>query len=554
MKMESILLPPLLSEAELATTNGDDLPQDFGKANILLVDDRPDKMLALEAVLSGLGQNLLKANSGKEALKLVLKHEFAVILLDVSMPVMDGFETAALIRQRPSSEHTPIIFVTSFNDSENHIAKGYSLGAVDYILSPIVPAVLKSKVSVFVELFRKTEQIKRQAEHLRRIEEAIHQRRLNEAVDRLEAETKRNRFFTLSADMLAVADFEGRMLQMNPAWEQTLGFSEEEFKAKSGLELAHPDDRAAMQGEMLKLQKGTRARYFEARYQHKDGSYRWLGWTAAPFLSERLLYIFARDITERKQAEEKIRSLNQELESRVSQLTEINGELEAFNYSISHDLRAPLRSMQGFARALLEDEGTILSTDGKEFAARIVSSGGYMDTLLHGLLSYSRLSRAELELVPVNVEGVLDEVVALFSGEIQERNAKIQLERPFRSLLGHRTTLSQIMANLIGNALKFADSSRQSVIRIHLEQGPGALGRLVVEDNGIGIDVIHQKKIFGLFERLHNNSIYPGTGIGLAIVRKGVERMGGRVGVESTPDVGSRFWIELPTASITKHE
>jgi signal transduction histidine kinase len=114
--------------------------------------------------------------------------------------------------------------------------------------------------------------------------------------------------------------------------------------------------------------------------------------------------------------------------------------------------------------------------------------------------------------------------------------------------------LSQILANLIGNALKFAAPSRQSVIRIHLEQGSGALARMVVEDNGIGIDAVHQKKIFGLFERLHNNSIYPGTGIGLAIVRKGAERMGGRVGVESTPDVGSRFWIELPTASTTKHE
>src|SRR6185295_16102385 len=118
------------------------------KANILLVDDRPDKLLALEAVLSSLGQNVVKAKSGREALRQLLQQEFAVILLDVSMPVMDGFETAAMIRSRPSTEHTPIIFVTSISDSDKHISKGYALGAVDYILSPIIPAVLKAKVSV----------------------------------------------------------------------------------------------------------------------------------------------------------------------------------------------------------------------------------------------------------------------------------------------------------------------------------------------------------------------------------------------------------------------
>src|SRR5437868_9442032 len=139
------------------------------KANILLVDDRADKLLALEAVLSGLGQNLVQARSGKEALRRLLKEDFAVILLDVSMPAMDGFETAALIRQRPRSEHTPIIFITSIGSSENHISRGYSLGAVDYLLTPIVPEFLRAKVSVFIELHRQTELGNSQAEQLRRL-------------------------------------------------------------------------------------------------------------------------------------------------------------------------------------------------------------------------------------------------------------------------------------------------------------------------------------------------------------------------------------------------
>lgn len=137
------------------------------KANILLVDDRADKLMAVEAILSSLGQNIVKARSGKEALRQVLHMDFAVILLDVSMPCMDGFETANLIRKRPSCEKTPIIFITSINTSENHIAKGYSLGAVDYMLMPLVPEILRSKVSVLVELQNKSETIRRQSEKLR---------------------------------------------------------------------------------------------------------------------------------------------------------------------------------------------------------------------------------------------------------------------------------------------------------------------------------------------------------------------------------------------------
>src|SRR3954449_3863064 len=137
------------------------------KASILIVDDRPEKLLALEAVLEDLGPQIVRAYSGREALRHVLEREFAVILLDVNMPGMDGFETAQLIRQRKNSEHIPIIFITAFGD-EMHAARGYSLGAVDYILAPVVPDVLRTKVSVFVDLFAKTEQVKRQADSLRR--------------------------------------------------------------------------------------------------------------------------------------------------------------------------------------------------------------------------------------------------------------------------------------------------------------------------------------------------------------------------------------------------
>jgi PAS domain S-box-containing protein len=535
---------PAISNAKAV---GESSPAETSKVNILLVDDRPDKLLALEAVLSNLGQNLVKAHSGKEALKLLLKQDFAVILLDVSMPVMDGFETAAMVRQRSTSEHTPIIFVTSHNDSENHIARGYSLGAVDYILSPIVPSVLKSKVSVFVDLYKQTEQIKQQAEQLRQMEEAQHQRRLSEAVDRLEAETKRNRFFTLALDMLAIANFDGYILQCNPAWEKVLGHAEAELRSRPGLDFAHPEDQAAFAAELRKLREGLATSYFEGRCRHRDGSYRWLGWTAVPFPAERLIYIFARDITAQKQADEEIRHLNEQLHRRVAELTEVNVELEAFNYSISHDLRAPIRSMQGFARAVLEDEGSTLGPDGKSYVERIVNSGGYMDMLLQDLLNYSRLTRAELNLGPVDLTAILQEVLTHNCREIQDRKAQIKVKPPLGWVMAHPATLNQIIANLVGNAVKFVAKDRQPDINVWADDDSEWV-RLSVEDNGIGIAPAHQKKIFGLFERLHSTTAYPGTGIGLAIVRKGIERMGGRLGVESKAGDGSRFWIELPKA------
>ena len=330
--------PP--ARADLSISNGDTKPKEK-VVNLLLVDDRADKLLALEAVLSSLGQNIVKAHSGKEALRHLLNQEFAVIMLDVSMPCMDGFETAALIRKRPSCEHTPIIFITSINTSDNHVARGYSLGAVDYILTPIVPEILRGKVSVLVDLYRKTELVREQAEQLRLAEEGRHQRELAEVADRLEMETRRNRFFTLSLDLLAIASFDDAFIQLNPVWETTLGFSAEQLKSKSLLEFVHPEDRTATAERLTQLKLGTAPVYFENRYLCRDGSFHWLSWTAAPFALEQLVYIFARDITARKSAEQEIKNLNTELERRISDLTEINNELEAFNYSISHDLRAP---------------------------------------------------------------------------------------------------------------------------------------------------------------------------------------------------------------------
>jgi PAS domain S-box-containing protein len=523
-----------------------------GKVNILLVDDRDDKLLALEAVISSLGQNVVTARSGKEALRQLLHHDFAVILLDVSMPGMDGFETATLIRKRHQSEHTPIIFVTSLSNRENHIAQGYSLGAVDYILSPIIPEILKTKVSVFVELYKKTEQIRDQGERLRQIEEAEHRRQLADAVDKLEVETKRNRFFTMAVDMLAIADFDGYFLQLNPTWEKTLGFCEAELRSLSGLEFIHPDDYEAMNAKMCELKRGQTTS-FEGRYRCKNGSYRWLSWTAAPFSEEKLIYIFARDITERKGAEQEINALNSQLNRRVNDLIEINKELESFSYSISHDLRAPLRAMQGFAHTLLHEYGSRLDSEGRDYARRIVNSSMYMDTLLHDLLDYSRLSRSQIECAPLMIEPVVREIIAQMDKEICDRKAEIEIKRPLLTVAAHLPTIRQVLSNLIANAMKFVPSNVAPKLTIRTE-AKGSVIRVWVEDNGIGIDSEYHEQIFRLFERLHSQQEYPGTGVGLALVRKGVERMGGTVGLQSVKGEGSRFWFELRAVEVASQD
>ncbi len=517
------------------------------KVNILLVDDRDDKLLAVETVIGELGQNLVIARSGEEALRLLLHQDFAVILLDVNMPGLDGFETAALIRQRKKFEHTPIIFLTatSTHETEAHASRGYCLGAVDYLLAPVLPDVLRTKVSVFVELFKKTEQIQRQGERLREIAAQKFRRQLSETHDRLETETKRNRFFLLSIDLLAIAGFDGYLKHLNPSWEKALGYSEAQLKARPFLEWLHPLDRETAAAEIERLKTGSATHYFETRYHCRDGNHRWLGWTAAPFPEEGLLYIFARDITARKLAEEKIHSLNEQLEKRVFELTEANRAMEAFTYSIAHDLRAPLRAMLGFSRALLEDYAGKLDAPGQEFAHRIINSAKRMDTLIQDLLSYSRLSREEVKPGTVKVAAALEEVLKQCEPQVREKEAEIRVETPLSDVWAHKGLLVQMLADLLSNSLKFMAAGVKPFVRIWTEED-GASVRLSIQDNGIGIASEHHQRIFRIFERLHDTEQYPGTGIGLAKVSMAAERMGGRVGVESQPQQGSRFWVQLP--------
>jgi len=240
-------------------------------------------------------------------------------------------------------------------------------------------------------------------------------------------------------------------------------------------------------------------------------------------------------------------NLERQVEERTVQLTQVNRELDAFAYTISHDLRAPLRAMHGYADALVEDYGPVLPKEGHRFAERIVAAAVRMEELIRDILTYSRLAREEVSVRPVALEGTVDRVIADAEPQIREAKAAVEVARPLPDVMAHPPTLAQAAANLLSNAIKFVPPDRTPRICIRAEERDGRV-RLWVEDNGIGIDPAQQERVFQPFQRLHGVESYAGTGIGLAIVHRSLERMGGRTGVISGPGEGSRFWIELRSA------
>lgn len=249
----------------------------------------------------------------------------------------------------------------------------------------------------------------------------------------------------------------------------------------------------------------------------------------------------------RSQLQDYAQELEQRVRQRTKQLEDANQELEAFSYSVSHDLRAPLRAIEGFAQILLEDYSDRLDGWGQEYAHRIVDAASRLDRLILDLLAYSRLGRTEIQLQQVDLSVIVKEVLTDLELEIKKTESRIAIIEPLSVAIAHRSVLKQVITNILTNAIKFVSANIQPQIQIWAEKR-GDCVRLWVEDNGIGIAPQHQQRIFKPFERLHGVETYAGTGIGLAIVQRGIERMGGRVGVESSLQQGSRFWIELKSA------
>jgi PAS domain S-box-containing protein len=519
------------------------------KMNILLVDDAPDKLLALETILADLDQNVVKASSGTEALRQMLKRHFSVILLDVNMPGMDGFETAQLIRERKATAHVPIIFVTSFSTADTEVFRGYSLGAVDYIFTPVVPEVLRSKVRVFIELSKQNREIQQQAELLRKLQEERHERQLSAAAERIEWETRRNRFFNLSIELLAIANYRLELIQVNPTWGTVLGYTDEELKAQPFVDLIHPEDRASTLETIMKVMSGEAPAYFESRVRTKSGGHRWLGWTIAPFAEEELLYIFARDITERIEREAEVRSLNRTLEQHSTELQAANRELEEFSYSISHDLRGPLRAITGYTEIILSEHLEKLDGDGRQMVEAVSRNSLHLTKLIDDFLAFFRFGRAQVNAIHFDMKALAQAAIDV----VKPVNAGRPIDFRVSALpaaFGDRAMVRQVLINLLSNAVKFSARSKHAIIEIGAMKRSGKTAYFV-RDNGVGFNMKYYDKLFGVFQSLHKDEGFDGTGIGLALVHKIVRRHGGEVWADGKVNEGATFYFTLGTPEET---
>jgi len=381
------------------------------KVNILLVDDEPSNLSALEAILESLGQNLIKAASGKEALRHVLDKDFAVILLDVQMPDLNGIEMATLIREREFSRHIPIIFLTGTVKTAEMMFKGYSAGAVDYLMKPIVSGVLRAKVEVFVEL-------------------AVSRQKLQE------------------------------------------------------------------------------------------------------------------EIAERIRVAAEVSKLNLALAQTNEELREANADLESFAHSVSHDLRSPLRHVQGYIGILEKSAAQKLDDKERRNIEIVKEATQRMGHLIEDLLGFSRIGRTEMRKMPISMDTLLKEVLMQIQPDLANRNIVWDVH-PLPQVLGDYNLLRQVWVNFIANAVKYTRPRNPAKIEIRAD----AKGNEIVfqiRDNGVGFDMDYADKLFGVFQRLHLESEFEGTGIGLANVRRIVQRHGGRTWAESKVEEGSVFYFSLP--------
>lgn len=409
------------------------------KLKILLVDDREDNLLSMETILEQEDYHFVKARSGREALKILLTQvDFALILMDVKMPNLDGFETASLIYERDKLRHIPIIFITANNYGEENMFKGYRTGAVDYIYKPINPGLLRAKVGVYVDLYQKNHRLMAQEQKLKSINKSLE-----------------------------------------------------------------------------------------------------------------------NEIKERKLSEEKVKDLNRQLLDNIARLESANKDLDRFAFMASHDLQEPLRKIRTFSNLLFVKYKGAMDEEAKLHIDRIQHAAERMQTLIKDILTFSRISNEKDEFISTDLTALVHDIIATdLDMELQAKKGRVLVDQ-LPSLHVNPGLIRPLFVNLIGNALKYSKKDEPPQVKIRSEMVPPVQSvmsqkkqhdycRIFIEDNGIGFDQKYAEQIFDMFRRLHVNSEFEGTGIGLAICKKIVEKHSGFITARSKVNKGSTFIISLP--------
>lgn len=367
-----------------------------------------------------------------------------------------------------------------------------------------------------------------------------------DAVDRRSVTaTTEAKLWDMSPNMMATASLDGYLTRLNPAWEQTLGFSVEELTSRPYLDFVHPDDIDRTLDEAAALvNPAYRAVRFQNRYRTVDGSYRWLSWNCAAPEGD-VVYAVAHDITETLRHEEVINELNRSLVAQAADLARSNRDLEQFAYVASHDLSEPLRSVSGYVQLLARRYRGRLDTDADEFIAFTVDGVARMQALIRDLLAYARAGQVgaavKVDCAPL-VAAVVDAARLTHPGAIFEVG-------PMPVVDSEEGPLRQVFDNLVSNALKFLAPERRP--RVAVSSRPlDSAWEFTVADNGIGVEEHLRERIFGMYQRLHARTDYPGTGIGLAICQRVVERLGGCITVRSTFGEGSEFTFTIPRSVV----
>ena len=516
------------------------------QVEILMVDDRPENLLALEAILEPLGQRLVKAHSGEEALRKLLTHDVAVILLDVQMPGMNGFDTAQLIKSRERTRFIPIIFLTAISKEEEYVFRGYQVGAVDYISKPFQPDVLRAKVAVFVDLHLKQKRLGEQEallrESERRMTEMRHMREM------LHSEARFKDIVSTAMDAIVIFDEDERITHFNGAAGRMFGIAADAAVGKSLGEL-FPDhestkmlramcgeapERPAMgEGESEDAPKvislsglRTSGEHFPAEasiscFDGKDGKH---------------YTLIVRDISERMRQQE--------------QLEQAMAARSRFYASMSHELRTPINAVLGYSTLLLENIYGPLNEKQAEGIQRTQRAARHLLELVNDVLDLSKIEagKIDLRLQPVSFPSVVEELFVTVRPLADKHHTSLALDHPAEpiTIVSDPRRLRQIMLNLLSNAIKFG-AGKPICVRVTGSKEEGVA--IEVIDHGDGIPAADQDRIFQEFVQLNKAQIQEGTGLGLPISRRLAELLGGTLTLESEPGKGSTFRLTLPASA-----